>query len=94
MLPYETGNYASGLAILAGCFDVARRDVFNKSIKAGHFQRASQPIILKCYMSSKVYLRSEDAFVITCVANLMEVKVLHIQKDLQYEISSCWRFNV
>jgi hypothetical protein len=31
-------------------------------------------------------LRSEDAFVITCVANLMEVKVLYVQQDLRYEI--------
>jgi hypothetical protein len=29
-------------------------------------------------------LRSEDAFVITCVANLMEVKVLYVQQDLRY----------
>jgi hypothetical protein len=28
-------------------------------------------------------LRSEDAFVITCVANLMEVKVLYVQQDLR-----------
>jgi hypothetical protein len=39
-------------------------------------------------------LRSEDAFVITCVANLMEVKVLYVQQDLRYEISIYWRFNV
>jgi hypothetical protein len=39
-------------------------------------------------------LRSEDAFVITCVANLMGVKVLYAQQDLRYEISSYWRFNV
>jgi hypothetical protein len=39
-------------------------------------------------------LRSEVAFVITCVANLMEVKVLYVQQDLRYEISSYWRFNV
>jgi hypothetical protein len=32
--------------------------------------------------------RSEDAFVITCVANLMEVKVLYVQQDLRYDISS------
>jgi hypothetical protein len=30
-------------------------------------------------------LRSEDAFVITCVANLTEVKVLYIHQDLQYK---------
>jgi hypothetical protein len=42
----------------------------------------------------KVCLRSEDAFVITCVASLMEVKVLYVQQDLQNEISSYWRFNV
>jgi hypothetical protein len=35
-------------------------------------------------------LRSEDAFVITCVANLMEVKVLYVQQDLRYEISRYW----
>jgi hypothetical protein len=29
-------------------------------------------------------LRSEDAFVITCVANLMKVKVLYVQQDLRY----------
>jgi hypothetical protein len=39
-------------------------------------------------------LKSEDAFVVTCVANLMEVKVLYVQRDVQYEISSYWRFNV
>jgi hypothetical protein len=39
-------------------------------------------------------LRSEDTYVITCVANFMEVKVLYIQQDLPYEISSYWRFNV
>jgi hypothetical protein len=39
-------------------------------------------------------LRSEDAFVITCVANLMEVKVLYVQQDLRYEMSSYWRFSV
>jgi hypothetical protein len=38
--------------------------------------------------SSMLCLRSEDAFVITCVANLMEVKVLYLQQDLRYEISS------
>jgi hypothetical protein len=42
----------------------------------------------------KVCLRSEDAFVITCVANVTEVKVLYVQQDLRYEISSYWRFNV
>jgi hypothetical protein len=39
-------------------------------------------------------LRSEGAFFITCVANLMEVKVLYVQQDLRNEISSYWRFNV
>jgi hypothetical protein len=39
-------------------------------------------------------LRPEDAFVINCVANLMEVKVLYVQQDLRYEISSYWRFSV
>jgi hypothetical protein len=39
-------------------------------------------------------LRSEDAFVITCVANLMEVRVLFVQQDLRYEISTYLRFNV
>jgi hypothetical protein len=39
-------------------------------------------------------LRSEDAFVITCVASLVEVKVLYVQQDLRYEISSDWRFSV
>jgi hypothetical protein len=38
--------------------------------------------------------RSEDAFVKICVANLTEVKVLHVQQDLRYEISSYWRFSV
>jgi hypothetical protein len=42
----------------------------------------------------KVCLTSEDAFVIICVANLMEVKVLYVQQDLRYDISSYWRFNV
>jgi regulation of enolase protein 1 (concanavalin A-like superfamily) len=41
------------------------------------------------HSSCHVYaLSSEDAFVITCVANLMEVKVLYVQQDLRYEISS------
>jgi hypothetical protein len=44
--------------------------------------------------SIKLCLRSEDAFVITCVANLMEVKVLYVQQDLRYEISRYWCFNV
>jgi hypothetical protein len=35
----------------------------------------------------KLRQRSEDAFDITCVANLMEVKVLYVQQDLRYEIS-------
>jgi hypothetical protein len=39
-------------------------------------------------------LKYEDAFVKTCVANLMEVKVLCVQQDLRYGISSYWRFNV
>jgi hypothetical protein len=39
-------------------------------------------------------LRSEKAFVITCVANLTEVKVFYVQQDLRYEISRYWRFNV
>jgi hypothetical protein len=42
----------------------------------------------------KVCLKSEEAFVITCVANVMEVKVLYVQRDLRYEISSYWCFNV
>jgi hypothetical protein len=42
----------------------------------------------------KVCLKFEDAFVITCVANVMEVKVLYVQQDLRYEISGYWRFNV
>jgi hypothetical protein len=42
----------------------------------------------------KVCLRYEDAFVITCVANLMEVKVLYVQQDLRYEIFSYWLFDV
>jgi hypothetical protein len=39
-------------------------------------------------------LRSGDTFVITCVANLMEVKALYFQQDLRCEVSSYWRFNV
>jgi hypothetical protein len=39
-------------------------------------------------------LRTQDAFVINCVDNLMEVKVLNVQEDLRYEIFSYWRFNV
>jgi hypothetical protein len=46
-----------------------------------------------CYVGM-LCLRSEDAFVITCVANLMEVKVFYVQQDLRYEISSYWCFNV
>jgi hypothetical protein len=47
-----------------------------------------------CFSCLIFSLRSEDAFVITRVANLMEVKVLYVQQDLPYEISSYWRFNV
>jgi hypothetical protein len=36
----------------------------------------------------KLCLRSKDAFVINCVANLIEVKVLYVQQDLRYAISS------
>jgi hypothetical protein len=43
---------------------------------------------------TELRVRSEDAFVITCVASLMEVKVLYVQQALRYEISSYWRFNV
>jgi hypothetical protein len=39
-------------------------------------------------------LRSEVAFLITCVANLIEVKVLYVQQDLRHEISGYWRFYV
>jgi hypothetical protein len=46
------------------------------------------------YKTHMLCLRSEDAFFITCVVNLMEVKVLYVQQDLQYEISSYWRFNI
>jgi hypothetical protein len=41
------------------------------------------------WITSMLCLRSEDAFVITWV-----VKVLYVQQDLRYEISSYWRFNV
>jgi hypothetical protein len=51
------------------------------------FSLTTQPSTMLC-------LRSEDAFVITCVANLMEVKVLCVQQVLRYEIYSYWRFNV
>jgi hypothetical protein len=40
--------------------------------------------IITCIAAARLCLRSEDAFVITCVANLMEVKVLYIQQDLRY----------
>jgi hypothetical protein len=50
--------------------------------------------ILILDLGTKLCLRSEDAFVIICVANLMEVKVLYVQQDMRYEISSYWRFNV
>jgi hypothetical protein len=43
---------------------------------------------------ANICLRSEDAFVKTCVANLMEVKVLYGQQDPSYEIYGYWRFNV
>jgi hypothetical protein len=36
------------------------------------------------YKTHMLCLRPEDAFFITCVANLMEVKVLYVQQDLQY----------
>jgi hypothetical protein len=63
-------------------------DVFTISWyeSGGHVQYSVLCIML--------YVRTEDAFVITCVANLMEVKVLYVQQDLRYEISSYWRFNV
>jgi hypothetical protein len=55
---------------------------------------SSQQSHCQCYSSFIVMLclRSED--VITCVANLMEVKVLYVQQDLWYEISSSWHFSV
>jgi hypothetical protein len=43
---------------------------------------------------NKLCLRSEYAFVITRVTNLMEIKVLYVQQDLRYEIFSYLRFNV
>jgi hypothetical protein len=49
---------------------------------------------MKLIPDAMLCLRYEDAFVITCVANLIEVKVLYVQQDLPYEISSYWRFNV
>jgi hypothetical protein len=56
-------------------------------------------LITRCRENLKSYselqcLKFEDAFVITCVAIVMEVKVLYIQQDLQYEITSYWCFNV
>jgi hypothetical protein len=51
-------------------------------------------VLFLCMVPIMHCLRSEDAFVITCVANLMEVKVLYVQQDLRYEISSYWHFNV
>jgi hypothetical protein len=45
-------------------------------------------------VGGKLCLRSEDAFVITFLASLVEVKVLYVQQDMRYEISAYWRFNV
>jgi hypothetical protein len=64
-----------------------------------HFSLSYSPFIrdllLFCVPKRGILcLMSEDAFVITCVANLMEVKVLYVQRDLRYEMSSYWRFNV
>jgi hypothetical protein len=44
--------------------------------------------------NSMLCLRSEDAFVLTYVTNLLDVKVLYVQQDLRYEISIYWRFSV
>jgi hypothetical protein len=43
---------------------------------------------LRDWRIAMLCVKSEDAFVITCVANFMEVKVLYVQQDLRYEISS------
>jgi hypothetical protein len=66
-----------------------RWSILRKSICADNYRRKKY-----AYKAVKVCLRSKDAFVITCVANLMEVKVLYVQQDLRYEISSYWRLNV
>jgi hypothetical protein len=52
-----------------------------------HFCSAKVELIMLC-------LRSKAAFVITCVHNLMEVKVLYIQRGLLHELFSYWCFNV
>jgi hypothetical protein len=64
-------------------------------------RRVPRSVQFVCFVSmlfvryvSRLCLRSEDAFVIICVANLMEVKVLYVQQDLWYEISSYWCFSV
>jgi hypothetical protein len=59
-----------------------------------HFDKGMSPKFAQINYIRKLCLSSEDAFVITCVANLMEVKVLQVQQDLRYEISSYWRLNV
>jgi hypothetical protein len=64
-----------------------------RTIQEQHIQHTALQIV-KIVRRHKVCLRSEDAFVIICVANLMEVKVLYVQQDLRSEISSYWRFNV
>jgi hypothetical protein len=57
-------------------------------------QVTSSSLLDKRVDCNMLCLRSEDAFVITCVANIIEVKVLYVQQDLRYDISSYWRFNV
>jgi hypothetical protein len=66
-------------------------------VSTSNGQRSSQLFCVhytpRC-ADSMLCLRSEDALVITCVANVMEVKVLYVQQDLRYAISSYWLLNV
>jgi hypothetical protein len=66
----------------------------NNRVRAGTELHKSKGIVQHKKARGILCLRSEDAFVITCVANLMEVKVLYVQQDLWYEMYSYWRFNV
>jgi hypothetical protein len=49
---------------------------------------------LRFQLTDMLCLRSEAAFVITCVANLMVVNVMYVQQDLRYEMSSYLSCNV
>jgi hypothetical protein len=90
-------GFSYSLACTSGCWVILRRWSVCAPT-ASEVVHDCQKFEKRCFKAKgKVHLcclRSDDAYVITCVANLMEVKVLYVQQDLRYEISSHWRFDV